>query len=615
MFRCPRCHQELPANARFCNNCGFNQTNARLDSIRAAQDALNESPLPSVPPVSPSIPQQPPVSGEHVPGLIRAVKVGSKQHAAQTLENRHAHTVPSSPAQQSLPPVPAAKPIPSRPRVPETPPPVLQPSNAHSPTGRYVSATEIASSRGQPLAWQFGLPDTLTTVKEPSNSPDSADNRSLFATNRAAEQWHKSWRDRQRAEAGPAVNVSRGQASVPEPLLAMQHSILRMRAIVLPKNQGRENNFGFWMIIVMMVCLFVGLISYIVWSYLPGAQFASQAVSTSSGSEPTLSFVSQDAKRSNFSAGQAMHVQGQSFGAHDQIIFLLETTTLNSSDGKPVTVTTDSHGSFTATLTIPTTQLAGEYVLQAQDNHTGQHAFLDIAVTAATTSTTSLSLSSQGNPISSLTFASIVGKKDPPAKDIDITNTSNAALSWTAAAVTNENTGWLVIENNQTGGQLNAQQSSSISIGVLTQGLKVTDKAHSYKGEVIFTIPHQGQVILPVELQIADAGVEVVITPNPIISAPSATAPGSCPNSSLTLINLNATLIDWTVKPADAFNAQHIHVDGRTSESSTLQPSGYAGDSKVIQLTCIGVQLGSTYTLTVYYNGQTETVPVNIRNS
>src|SRR5579884_2029599 len=28
MFRCPKCHTELPADARFCNKCGFNHTNA-----------------------------------------------------------------------------------------------------------------------------------------------------------------------------------------------------------------------------------------------------------------------------------------------------------------------------------------------------------------------------------------------------------------------------------------------------------------------------------------------------------------------------------------------------------------------------------------------------------
>ncbi len=79
-------------------------------------------------------------------------------------------------------------------------------------------------------------------------------------------------------------------------------------------------------------------------------------------------------------------------------------------------------------------------------------------------------------------------------------------------------------------------------------------------------------------------------------------------------MNLNETVINWTVKPSDDYNAQHIHVDGQTTESGTLAPTGLNGDTKVIQLTCIGVQLGKSYTLTVYYNGQTETIPVNISN-
>src|SRR6266568_851015 len=35
MVRCPRCKSELPAEARFCNKCGFNQTNARLAAAQA----------------------------------------------------------------------------------------------------------------------------------------------------------------------------------------------------------------------------------------------------------------------------------------------------------------------------------------------------------------------------------------------------------------------------------------------------------------------------------------------------------------------------------------------------------------------------------------------------
>jgi len=463
-----------------------------------------------------------------------------------------------------------------------------------------------AAAPEQAYDWSLGLPDTVAS--DLSSGHNDIDDKSFYATNKVAEQWHRSWRDRQHDEAGPAVNVSRGQASVPEPLLAMQHSIIRMRAIVMPKKKDKESNFGFWVILVMMFCLCAGLITYIISTYLPGAHLASQSVITTGGPEPTLTFQQQDATLTTFKPGQVIHVQGAYFGSHDQIIFLLDTKTLTD------TATTDSHGSFDIAVTIPATQLAGAYALQAQDNHLGQHAFLNLTILASTTSTTSLGVSSQGNPVSSLSFAAIAGKNNPSGKTIDLINNGTTSLSWSAAAISDDNSGWLFISNKHTGGQLNPQQTDTITVSVLIEGLNVTDKAHPYKGEVIFTVANQGQVVIPVELQVAETGVEVVISPNPIVAAPSSTTPGTCQNASLTLINLNTTFINWTVKPSDGYNVQHIHVDGQASESGTLQSSGSAEDTRVIQLTCSGVQTGKTYSITVYYNGQTQSVPVYISN-
>ena len=639
MFPCPRCHHELPENARFCNYCGFNQTNARIESIRAAQEALN------VPPPTPSVPQTSPLVRENkVVGSMRSIKVEPKQNAMTASGKEQVQMESTPPPRQPVQPI---KP-PSTPSVPETP----SPSKGNSLTGRYVSEQEtrqapipthsIVPSRPQqgasvpntppptqypnastmrqipqsqppvsPVAsyqayeWGLGLPDTLSLSEDSQASYSGIDNRSLSATNKAAEQWHKSWRDRQHDEAGPAVNVSRGQASVPEPLLAMQHSIMRMRAIVIPKN--KQSSFGFWMIVAMMLCLFIGLIAYIASTYLPGTQLASQSVTTSiSHSEPTLAFQQQASAQTSFTAGQTIHVQGSSFGSNDSIMFLLDGTTLHE------TATTDSQGSFHATLTIPSMELAGAYALQAQDNHTGQHAFLDLTVTASAANTTSLSLSANGNIISSLSFAATAGRGDPSEQPVTLTNNGSTTLQWTVAAITDDNTGWLVIKDKQAGGQLDSGQSDSVNVGVLIQGLSVSSNAQPYKGEIVFTVANQGQAILPVELQVAESGIEVVISPNPIVAAPAAN--GSCQSTGLTLVNLNETVINWTVKPSDDYNAQHIHVDGQTTESGTLAPTGLNGDTKVIQLTCIGVQLGKSYTLTVYYNGQTETIPVNISN-
>lgn len=651
MFPCPRCQHELPANARFCNYCGFNQTNARLESMRAAQQVLN------TPQVTPSVPSTPPVPGDNkAAGSMRSIKVEPKQNPLMASGREQIQMTSTPPPRQPIQPIkPTSTPfipetpqpsngnalighyaseqvarhrsvqlgtgVPQTPRVPgmpvQGPPASMIPGTPHTsqPSGasamRQIPQAQAVASPYRSYELPLGLPDTVSLSDDSpyaSYAPYSdMDNKSLSSTNKAAEQWHKSWRDRQHDEAGPAVNVSRGQASVAEPLLAMQHSILRMRAIVLPKN--RENKFGFWMIVVMMVCLFVGLISYIASTYLPGTRLASQAVATSiSHADPTLAFQQQNSAQTGFTAGQTIHVQGASFGAHDQIIFLLDSTTLNG------TTTTDSYGSFSTTLTIPATQLAGAYALQAQDNHTGQHAFLDLTVIASASNTTSLSLTAQGSAIPSLSFVSTVGQNDPPQKNVVLTNNGSTTLQWSVAAITDDNTGWLVIGDKRAGGQLDPQQSDSLNIGVLTQGLSVSRKAHPYKGEIVFTVANQGQAILPVELQVEESGVEVIISPNPILAAPATDGSGTCQATGLTLVNLNETVINWTVKPSDDFNAQHIHVDGQTTESGTLASSGSDGDTKVIQLTCIGVQLGKSYTLTVYYNGQTETIPVNISN-
>ena len=651
MFPCPRCQHELPANARFCNYCGFNQTNARIESIRAAQEALN------APPVPPAVPSTPPPSGNYKPvGSMRSIKVEPKQnslivsgkeqvqmtstppppkHLVQAVQPQSAPYVPETPPlskgnsltgryvagqetrQAPTPPAPTRRIVPQTPqqmplRSAQRPQASVMPETSRpgSSTMRQIPQSPVPASSRQSYEWGLGMPDTVSLSDSSPYTPYSdIDNKSLSATNKAAEQWHKSWRDRQHDEAGPAVNVSRGQASVPEPLLAMQHSIVRMRAIVMPKNKDKQSNLGFWMIVIMMFCLFAGLISYIVSTYLPGTKLASQSITTSiSHTDPTLAFQQQSSTQTSLTAGQTIHVQGASFGPNDQIIFLLDTTTLNG------TATTDSHGSFNATLTIPSTELAGAYALQAQDNHTGQHAFLNFTVTSSTTNTTSLSLSVQGNLVSSLAFTSIVGQNNPPQKNVAITNNGSTTLQWSVSAITNDTTDWLTIADKQTGGQLDPQQSTNINVGVITQGLGVNDKNHPYKGDIIFTVANQGQVILPVQLQVVETGIEVIISPNPVTAAPSTTTPGGCQDASLTLVNLNNTFINWTVKPSDDYNAQHIHVDGQTTESGTLTASGSNDDTKVVQLTCIGVQLGKSYTLTVYYNGQAESVPVNISN-
>src|SRR6266480_4454356 len=109
-----------------------------------------------------------------------------------------------------------------------------------------------------------------------SDSPtmDLLNPASFMATSKAAEQWRRSWRDRQDDEAGPAENVSRGQAAVPMPLTTMQQSLAHRRAIQKndKKQQGKRSvNFGTWIAIFLMICLIIGLGAYIIVSYMPNS--------------------------------------------------------------------------------------------------------------------------------------------------------------------------------------------------------------------------------------------------------------------------------------------------------------------------------------------------------
>lgn len=91
---------------------------------------------------------------------------------------------------------------------------------------------------------------------------------SYVATSLAAEHWRTSWRNRQRSEAGPAASVSRGHSAVPEPLMAMQHSLARMRAIIAPSSKQNKRNANRWISILLVAFLILGLGALIVSTYL-----------------------------------------------------------------------------------------------------------------------------------------------------------------------------------------------------------------------------------------------------------------------------------------------------------------------------------------------------------
>jgi hypothetical protein len=400
---------------------------------------------------------------------------------------------------------------PLRPSVPGTP----RTANTAPATPAAPEVSSLPQIPQQPLN-QTGqpIPQVPMHLSALSAYPaGSATPESLIATSRAAEHWHRSWIDRQRAEAGPAIDVARGQAPVAPPLLAMQHSFARMRAIILPKKTGKLNNsmgFGFWITIVIMICLIGGLGAYIVYTYLPGTPLQTQTSASTNGLGPTLVIVPARTPTSTTgqnqgnrpdtnttTAGQTLYVHGDHFGVNDPITFFLNTTQL------PVSVRSSGNGSFNASIPISATTLAGAYELQAQDNHTGKHAFLDIQVLSATNRNTTNAViitSLQGQPLTGLTFKATVDTNNSPVQHIVLKNQSAAAILWTINTVTANGVSWLLVNDNTSGGTLNRDGTANIGISVLTTGLQ----NGTYTGQVIFTINGRGQAFLPVTLTIGD---------------------------------------------------------------------------------------------------------------
>jgi hypothetical protein len=201
-----------------------------------------------------------------------------------------------------------------------------------------VQITPVAPSRQKSSDLTVDAPplDSSSTMyaNEKNNIADSPTMdlpvpASFMATSKAAEHWRKSWRDRQYAEAGPAENVSRGQASVPMPLTTVQQSFSHMRAFEKNDNkqQGkRSTSLVTRITLFLIICLILGLGVYIILSYLLNSAFGVTNVSSPTNTtQPTLAVVgtvSQTVK-----IGQTIQLHGEHFGVDLSSIFLRDTAT------------------------------------------------------------------------------------------------------------------------------------------------------------------------------------------------------------------------------------------------------------------------------------------------
>jgi hypothetical protein len=432
---------------------------------------------------------------------------------------------------------------------------------------------------------------------------------SIVATSKAAEHWRESWRRRQHEEAGPATSVSRGQASVPRPLLVMQNSFARMRAVILPKQekQGR-GSLAFWISVLLMACIILGLGAFIISTYLPqNKNLASQVVPSSSAGEPTLSVVGTPT--ATITQGQVLHVQGKNFEIGDPIIFYLDTAIpIDGSNGRQLTATVGDQGIFTAAIPIPASSdwSAGAHIIEAQDNRTQQNAYLNISIMLSGTPTTTgpFAFSLQNQHVTQLNFTGVVGQSDPPPQHITIRNTTGTPYYWNATAFTDDNLSWLHIDDNHTGDYMQADGSDTLGIGVWLTGLASSTKP--YSGNIIFTLNSADasqqslQLTLPVELLVKDAPAEMVFSPNPVVGILGSA--GTCTSgSALTLINLGTSFITWNVN-MDANAQGHIMFTFNGKASSRLQGQLAPGATVELPLTCNGVQANQVYGMTISGN-------------
>ena len=175
-----------------------------------------------------------------------------------------------------------------------------QSSQAFHPSNSLLEPPTLdpeSHSKQIPIEIVKGNPYAIDTNK---GIDQPVEDEGFIATSAAAEHWRTSWRNRQRSEAGPAAAVSRGQSSVPEPLMAMQHSLQRIRAITRSQIKKEGTGLGFWMTLFFMVCIIGILGAYIASTYLPNSYATSHDVSLSTSQLTFEAVINQDNPKEQF---------------------------------------------------------------------------------------------------------------------------------------------------------------------------------------------------------------------------------------------------------------------------------------------------------------------------
>src|SRR5260370_12199866 len=166
------------------------------------------------------------------------------------------------------------------------------------------------------------------------------------------------------------------------PLMAMQRSFARMRAIARTNKDGRRTNFRFWITLFLLMCIIAGLGTYIVSTYLPNSPVgAAQVVPPANTAQPSLTLQVPQAKSrlppnpgGTFAIGQVIHLHGDHFSSNDAITFLLDSTShiTTHPHAKQIHSLPDIQGAFDVALTIGSYWTTGRHTIQRGDRR-GQH--------------------------------------------------------------------------------------------------------------------------------------------------------------------------------------------------------------------------------------------------
>ena len=602
MYYCPRCRATISADAQVCGRCGLTRFDAQRISALPIVPVAPVAPPPYVerPPLPHPITgtsQLPPNTPEIVQAIppvpTRSLQPHSKRVPARP--NSGPFPVPSAqPRVQTPLPKPSQQFMrpPSLPGIIAPLPAQQQPQPLMSPSQSQILAFVDTPTSQLPIEVVKGRPPLLEPNEQFTEDDEGAE--SYIATSLAAEHWRTSWRNRQRSEAGPASMVSRGQSLVPEPLMAMQNSLVRMRAILLPKKARFDARF--WILLLLMLTLLGGLIAFIGATFQTKADTASQSIPSSTLALPSLSI--QGTAQATVRQGQFLHLYGENFNIGAPIIFLLDgTLPINGTDGRELSVLVSDQGTFAVAIPVTSDWSAGPHVIRAYDNQNGQLAYLNIDVTlagAAATTNPNLSLSTN-----LVTFHAVVGQGEPQEQFITLTNTNaTKAIQWAASAETADNLTWLDLDETTSSGRLSIGGTGTIGISAMVDGLTASSKV--YSGNIVITINQNEQLTLPVALQLTNTNPEIAINPNPVIGILANTGDSCQANSTLLLANISNQPVSWSLN-MDSTTASHIAFvyRGTPTQNGTLAPAGQQNDSTILSLQCLHVKNGTTYHCTI----------------